>query len=201
MLSNIEKVIVATSNQGKLKEFRKMLAPFGIEVLSNQELDPDLIPEIVEDGTTFEENALIKANAYFNQFNLPTLADDSGLEVDALNGEPGVYSARYAGPDSHDQENYQKLLRKLEGVPHDQRKARFTCVIALVNGQSSPIIARGQCEGYILERPVGKEGFGYDPVFYVPEKEKSMAELTQAEKNKLSHRYHALNHLLAQLKV
>ncbi|WP_202080262.1 XTP/dITP diphosphatase [Caldalkalibacillus salinus] len=195
----VEKLIVATSNQGKLKEIRALLEPLDIQVLSPVDIDAAHIPNVVEDGETFDDNALKKAKAFYNAFHIPALADDSGLEVDALDGAPGVYSARYAGEPSDDDANNEKLLQHLQGVPPEERNARFRCSIALVTAEDQYILAHGACEGYILEEKVGEAGFGYDPLFYVPEQGRSMAELSKEEKNKISHRYHALQHLYSKM--
>jgi XTP/dITP diphosphohydrolase len=195
----MQKVIVATTNQGKLKEFAALLSPMRIEVISSKELDPELIPNVVEDGVTFEQNALKKAEAYYQRFGLATLADDSGLEVDALDGQPGIYSARYAGEERGDQANNEKLLAELKEVPKEKRTARFTCAIAYVDGTSAPIIAKGTCEGSIAEQPMGEGGFGYDPLFIPSDKQITMAQLSKEEKNKCSHRFHALQDLVHQL--
>lgn len=192
----ISKIIVATSNMGKLKEFEALFAPLHIEVLSNKDVEPHLIPDIVEDGATFEANAIKKAQAYFDQFGIPALADDSGLEIEALDGEPGVYSARYAGLEASDTDNIHKVLEKLAGIPFEQRRARFTCALAFINGSDAPLIAKGHCPGYIAEELSGSGGFGYDPIFYLPEREKTMAELTKEEKNAISHRFHAMQKLM-----
>ncbi len=144
--------------------------------------------EINETGKTFEENALLKAKAYASLSNLTTLADDSGLEVDALNGEPGVRSARYAGEGAPQAKLIDYLLQKLSGIPWEERDARFKCVIAIASPDGEMITCHGECQGIITFEPKGKEGFGYDPVFYLPELDKTMAELTMKEKNKVSHR-------------
>lgn len=196
----MKKIILATSNKGKQKEIADLLAPLHIQLLSNNELDQKLIPNIVEDGQTFEENALIKAKAYYERFGLPALADDSGLEVDILEGRPGIYSARYAGVGSGDKANYEKLLADLKGIPIDKRKANFTCVIAYVDGEET-LLAKGRCEGYITEAPMGEGGFGYDPVFLLADEQKTMAQLTKEEKNRRSHRFHALQDLVRQLSL
>jgi XTP/dITP diphosphohydrolase len=194
----MKKIILATSNKGKQKEINELLAPLHIQLLSNHELDHKLIPNVVEDGSTFEENAVKKARAYYERFGLPALADDSGLEVDFLDGRPGIYSARYAGEESKDKENYEKLLVELKGVPFEKRKANFTCAIAYVDGNET-LIAKGRCEGYIAEAPMGEEGFGYDPVFLLTGEQKTMAQLSKEEKNQRSHRFHALQDLVKQL--
>lgn len=192
----ISKIIVATSNKGKWREFEALFAPLHIQVLSNQDVDSERIPDIVEDGATFEENALKKARAYYDQFGIPALADDSGLEIEALNGEPGIFSARYAGEHCSDEDNIEKVLEQMKGIPSVQRKARFTCAIAFISGNEPPLVARGHCPGYIAEERSGTEGFGYDPIFYLPDHGKTMAQLTKEEKNSISHRYQAMKQLL-----
>lgn len=195
-----KKVILATTNQGKLKEFKALLAPLNFELITINELDEELVPHVLEDGDTFEENALKKARAFYERFGLPCLADDSGLEVDVLHGEPGIYSARYAGEGSTDAENNQKLLLNLQGVPDEQRSAHFTCVIAFVDG-AQEILAKGECEGLIAWEPEGMDGFGYDPIFYVPQFHGTMAQLGKEVKNSISHRFHALQDLVQKLKT
>lgn len=196
----MKKIILATSNKGKQKEIANLLAPLHIHPLSNNEVDQKRIPNIVEDGETFEENAFKKAKAYNDEFGLPALADDSGLEVEVLEGRPGIYSARYAGVESTDQDNYEKLLVELSGIPKEKRKANFTCAIAYVDGEET-LIAKGRCEGFITEEPIGEEGFGYDPVFLLEDLQKTMAQLSKEEKNKRSHRFHALQDLVRQLRL
>jgi len=189
-----KQVILATTNLGKVKEFQALLEPFEWQILSIHDLDSSRIPEVVEDGHTFEENALKKAKAFFEEFQLPALADDSGLEVDYLQGEPGIYSARYAGEGKNDLDNIEKVLEKLKGVPDVQRTAHFTCAIAYVAHDSS-FTTRGECHGRIAHEMVGEHGFGYDPIFYLPEKKVTMAQLTKEEKNQISHRSQALKNL------
>src|SRR5699024_6413581 len=150
------------------------------------------VPEIAETGTTFRENALIKASTLSKILNKMVLADDSGLKVEALNGEPGVYSARYAGLQKDDQANNDKLLRNLKGIPRTQRTAQFHCTLALVAPGKEDLVVFGEVPGVILEEPRGKNGFGYDPLFYVPELGQTMGEMSQEEKNKISHRAAAL---------
>lgn len=194
----MKKVILATTNKGKIKEFRELLAPLEMEIISIADLNQDKVPEVIEDGSTFEENAILKAKAFYEQFGFPALADDSGLEIDVLDGKPGIYSARYAGEGKDDQANTDQVLRELEGVPQEQRTARFRCAIAYVDGKQT-ITADGQCTGVITEEPLGDGGFGYDPIFYLSSKRKTMAQLSKEEKNKISHRYQALQGLVAKL--
>ncbi|WP_025029030.1 XTP/dITP diphosphatase [Caldalkalibacillus mannanilyticus] len=197
-----KQVILATTNMGKVKEFQALLEPLDIQVMSIHDLEGERIPEVVEDGETFEENALKKARAFYRQFNIPALADDSGLEVDYLNGEPGIYSARYAGEGKNDQDNIEKLLEKLKEVKETElRKAHFTCAIAFVDGAEEETVTRGECHGVIASQPRGENGFGYDPIFYLPEEKRTMAELSKEEKNKISHRSVALKKLVENLSV
>ncbi|EJL43883.1 XTP/dITP diphosphatase [Brevibacillus agri] len=197
-MSDRKKVVLATRNQGKVKEFNRLFADYGWEGISLAQYEG--VPEVVEDGDTFEANALKKAIEISTYLQLPALGDDSGLEVDALDGRPGVYSARYAGEEATDEQNWRKLLHELEDVPMEQRTARFRCTLALVVPGEEPIIATGACEGLIAREPKGTNGFGYDPVFYIPELEKRMAELLPEEKNQISHRAKAMQKLLEVLK-
>jgi len=190
-------ILIATRNAGKLKEFQSFFAPWGWTVRGLGDY-PD-IPDVVEDGRTFLENARKKARALYEWTNLPVLADDSGLEVDALDGEPGVYSARYAGEGAGDEANNAKLLAALQGVPASRRQARFRCVLVLIIDDQRQLVAEGTCEGVILEQARGEGGFGYDPLFYVPSLGKTLAELPAEEKNRMSHRGAALRQLAAQL--
>lgn len=192
------RLVLATNNKGKVKEFKELLGD--VEILSLSDF-PD-IPDIVEDGNTFEENAIIKAKTVAQATGLMALADDSGLEVDILNGQPGIYSARFAGAGKDDQKNNEKLLALLKDVPTEKRTARFRCVIAIVTPLGETYTADGKCEGLIGKEPVGHKGFGYDPLFIVPSYNKTFAELDLAEKNKISHRGKALikaNSILEQL--
>ncbi|OJF16352.1 MAG: non-canonical purine NTP pyrophosphatase [Bacillaceae bacterium G1] len=190
-------VIIATRNPGKLKEFQAFFGQFGWKVQGLNDF-PD-VPEIVEDGRTFEENARKKAEALFDWTKRPVLADDSGLEVDALDGRPGVYSARYAGEGATDGQNIAKLLAELQGVPAGRRQARFRCVLVFILDEGRQLVAEGTCEGIILEKPRGDGGFGYDPVFFVPALGKTMAELSAEEKNRISHRGAALRQLAERM--
>ena len=189
-------IIIATKNQNKAKEFAALLAPYQLEVKTLADF-PTL--EIVEDGTTFEENARQKAQAAVEAFNLPVLADDSGLMIDTLNGEPGVYSARYAG-DHDDAANNQKVLTKLKDVPFEQRTAHFHTTIVGLKPNGDEIVVNGQVNGHILEAPQGENGFGYDPIFWVDDLQVPMATLTMTEKNQISHRGRALQALMQQFK-
>lgn len=192
------KIVLATSNPGKLKEFQALLqhSDFEISIQSDYGvIDAD------ETGITFAENALIKARHASQQTGLCAIADDSGLEVDYLNGGPGIYSARFAGKGATDKENREKLLAALQGVPTEARKARFQCVIAMVRNADDPdpVFCRGCWEGQITEVPSGENGFGYDSVFYIPEFGCTSAELSPRDKNKNSHRGKALRLLREQL--
>ncbi len=192
-MENQQEILVATRNRGKIKEFQTFFGQWGWSVKSLEHF-PEL-PEIVEDGFTFEENARKKAENLFLWTGLPVLADDSGLEVDALGGRPGVYSARFAGEQASDEENNEKLLEALRDVPFEQRTARFHCVLVLMCREERVITAEGFCEGVILTAPRGTGGFGYDPLFYLPSYGKTMAELKPDEKNRISHRGQALRKL------
>lgn len=196
-------IVLASSNPGKLGEIRAMLAATGLDVRSQEEYG---VPEAAETGLTFIENALIKARNASRVTNRPALADDSGLCVDALNGEPGVRSARYAGVDATDADNVAKLLAAMSEVPEGRRTARFQCVVVLVRHPDDPmpVVCQGIWEGSIQREATGANGFGYDPVFHVPGRACSAAELDAATKNRLSHRGQALTALkqyLSSLKV
>ncbi|RZO84685.1 MAG: RdgB/HAM1 family non-canonical purine NTP pyrophosphatase [Oceanococcus sp.] len=192
--------VLASGNRGKLAELQHALAPLGHELKPISDWT-DHSPE--ETGDTFEANALIKARHAAARSGLPSLADDSGLAVDALNGAPGVYSARYAGDQASDADNNRKLLDALADVPPEQRGARFVCVIALVRSADdpSPLIARGEWKGHIADQPSGDGGFGYDPLFVDPQLQRSAAQLSREDKLARSHRGHAIADLLRQLSV
>lgn len=199
----MKKIIFATGNAGKMKEIREIMKDLQIPVLSMKEAG--LEAEIIEDGTTFEENAVIKAKAIAKiakgkNEDVVVLADDSGLEIDYLNKEPGVYSARYMGEDTSYRIKNQNLIERLEGVPDEQRTARFVCVIAAVLPDGRVITARGVIEGKIGYEERGTNGFGYDPIFYLPDMSRSTAELTPEEKNAVSHRGNALRAMKEKLK-
>lgn len=189
-----EKVIIATKNRGKASEFASLFANYPVELMTL--LDIDGAPDIEENGTTFEENAIIKAEGIRKLIDAIVIADDSGLMVDILDGMPGIYSARYAGEEKSDDANIDKLLKELEGVPLEKRTARFFCALAIAIPEQKTITVSGTCEGIILDEKRGNNGFGYDPIFYVPELGRTMAELTQEEKNKISHRTNALKKLV-----
>ena len=193
------KVIAATRNRHKLEEFARILTPMGYEPVSQEEVCPSL--EVEEDGATFRENARKKAETIFRETGLPTIADDSGLCVDALNGAPGVRSARYAedeGEDHNDKANNRKLLRELDGFPMERRTARFVCAICFVMGDGELVECAGVCEGHIAFGEQGDNGFGYDPLFLV-EGERSFTEISGEEKDRVSHRGRALRRLQALL--
>ena len=185
------KIVFATSNAGKMREIREILKDLGAEILSMKEAGVDI--DIVEDGDTFAANALIKAKAVWEKTGGIVLADDSGLVIDALNGEPGVYSARYGGPDCiSDSDRINYLLKKLENVPEGKRTAKFVSVITLVTPDGKEIVARGECPGHILFERHGNGGFGYDPVFFAEDAGCTFAELAPEQKNQVSHRARAL---------
>jgi XTP/dITP diphosphohydrolase len=191
-------ILFASNNPGKIREVREILAELGLTVISQSEYG---VTDAEETGLTFIENAIIKARHAARLSTLPALADDSGLEVDALNGSPGVFSARYAGIGASDADNNAKLIKALECVPHSSRTARFRCVMAYIRhaDDPSPVIAEGIWEGVLLDEPRGSGGFGYDPYFFVPEKGCTSAELSTEIKNDLSHRGQALRRMAAEL--
>lgn len=191
-------VVLATSNPGKVREINKLLEPHQLQVVPQSEYD---VPEAEETGLTFVENAILKARNAAAHTGLPAIGDDSGIEVDALHGAPGIYSARYAGKDASDRANVDKLLEALDGIPELARTARFQCVIVYLRhpADPTPIICLGTWEGRILDQPRGESGFGYDPIFYVPTHQCSAAELPAETKNRLSHRGQALIKLIQAL--
>ncbi len=186
----MQKIIAATKNKNKVKEFKEILPDF--EILTQEEAGIDI--DVEETGTTFMENALLKANAIFEKTGIPALADDSGLEVFALGGEPGIYSARYGGEGLSDKDRLNLLLEKMKDVTDEARGAQFVCAIAFVTKEKT-YKAQGVCEGVITREAKGENGFGYDPVFYVEEMGKTAAEMTNDEKNSISHRGKALREL------
>jgi XTP/dITP diphosphohydrolase len=194
------RVVIASSNPGKLRELNALLAPLGVHAAPQSDFTA---ASVEETGLTFVENAILKARHACRASGLPAIADDSGIEVDALQGAPGVYSARYAGMGASDEANLQKLLRELGARPHAPRTARYQCVLAFLrfDVDPAPIIAQASWEGRILGAPRGAGGFGYDPIFQPAELELSAAELSPAEKNRLSHRGKALRLLLEQLRI
>ncbi len=189
----MKKIVIASKNEGKIKEIKNFLHGLDLEILTLNDF-PD-IPEITEDGRTFEENAMKKAKAVFEHSKLTTLADDSGLEVRYLGDEPGVHSARFSGENANDRQNNEKLLDLLKDVPMDERRARFKCVLVLHNSLYNNIVFEGRCEGYIIDEPKGELGFGYDPLFVPDGFTKTFGELDLVTKNKISHRGKALNSL------
>lgn len=194
-----EKIVLATANPGKVREIGQLLEGLNLTVVSQTEL---AVPEVEETGLTFVENALLKARNAARHTGMAAIADDSGLEADALNGEPGIHSARYAGADADDRENLQKLLRNLTEVSEEKRTARFQCVMVFLRhaNDPTPLICQGTWEGRIQFEPTGSNGFGYDPVFFVPTHGCSAAELPPKEKNRLSHRGQALRKLVIALR-
>jgi XTP/dITP diphosphohydrolase len=194
------KIVVASHNRGKVAEISAILAGSGIETAGLDDFPP--YPEPVEDGATFLENAMIKAKAAHEATGLPALADDSGIEVDALGGKPGIHSARYGGEGLKDSERYTKLLGELQGVPEGERSARFRCMMVLYPApgtEDQALVSEGILEGSIAGTPAGENGFGYDPVFRVPAAGRTAAEMSAEEKNSISHRYRALVEMKAML--
>lgn len=192
------KLVLASSNKGKLREINHIIAGLGMEALPQSDFD---VADADETGLSFVENAILKARHAAEITGLPAIADDSGLEVDALNGAPGIYSARFAGLGASDAENVQKLLAELKEVPEAERTARFQCLMVFMAHATdpTPLICQGSWEGRILFEPQGENGFGYDPVFWVPGEQCASAELSPELKNRLSHRAQALKKLLAAL--
>ena len=195
----MKKVVLASNNPGKVREFSALLKEFDIEVLPQSAFG---VPEAEETGLTFVENAIIKARNACEHTGLPALADDSGIEVDALNGAPGIYSARYSGPGAADEANNLKLLEAMANVPDEERTARYVALIVLMGhaGDPTPIICEGTWEGTILREERGEGGFGYDPLFWVPTHDCASAELAPEEKNRVRHRGVALRKLIAALR-
>lgn len=194
----MKKIVLASGNAKKIKELQTLLGPGGYNILPQSEFDT---PEAIEDGLSFVENAIIKARNAAKHSGLPAVADDSGLEVDALNGQPGIYSARFSGADATDASNNAKLLERLKDLPEEQRTARFQCVLVYMRHAQdpTPLICQGSWEGRILCDLQGEQGFGYDPLFYVPSHNCSSAMLAPAEKNRISHRGIAMQKLLQAL--
>ena len=189
----MDKIVFATTNDGKIKEIKEILADFDVEIVSMKEMNIDV--DVEENGTTFEENSLIKARAISKLTGLPALADDSGLEVDYLNGEPGVYSARYLGRDTDYDYKNNYIIDKLKDAKDEERSARFVCVISLVLPDGREFVKKGVMEGRIGYEIKGENGFGYDPIFYLPQYGKTSAEISAEEKNKISHRGKALREM------
>jgi XTP/dITP diphosphohydrolase len=195
----MKEIIIASKNKGKVKEFETLLAPMGFQVQSL--LDYPHSIDVDETGTTFEENAILKAEIIANTYQRVTIADDSGLEIDSLGGKPGIYSARYAGPEKNDQANMVKVLEELSDVEAiADRSARFACALALAAPGEKTKTVVGFCEGFIAKEPSGENGFGYDPIFIVRDLHQTMAELTKEEKNQISHRAIALKKLTEVIK-
>ncbi|PPA71570.1 XTP/dITP diphosphatase [Jeotgalibacillus proteolyticus] len=192
----MKEVLIATKNPGKAREFEALFSPLDITVKTL--LDYPEVGDVEETGTTFEENAILKAEAIAKQFQVLTIADDSGLIIDALNGEPGVYSARYAGTEKNDEKNIDKVLKNLLGVPFSQRTARFHCTLAICKPDEEAITVTGKCEGLILTQRMGDEGFGYDPIFWIRDQKRTLAQMSREEKGAISHRGQAI-HKLTQL--
>ncbi len=194
----MKSLVLASNNQGKVREFNALLSDLGFEVFPQGHFN---IPSVEETGLTFVENAILKARAACQATNLPALADDSGIEIDALKGAPGIYSARFAGENATDEQNNQLLLEKLKETPQEQRTARYQCILVYMRHalDPTPLICQGTWEGTILFEPRGNHGFGYDPLFYVSEYNCSSAELSPEIKNTLSHRGKALHLLHEQL--
>jgi len=192
----MKQVVIATKNKGKAQDFEALFQPLGFEVVTMFDVAPDM--EIEETGTTFEENAVLKAETLAKALNMIVIADDSGLAVDALDGAPGVYSARYAG-DHDDEANIVKVLENLAGVPEEKRTARFMCALAIAGPEMDTTTVFGTCEGVILQEKRGTNGFGYDPIFFIPELGRAMAELTPEEKGAISHRGNAIRKLAEAL--
>ena len=187
-MEKINQLIIASRNKGKIIEIRELLSGFPINIKCLDDFGP--IPEVEEDGETFDENAYKKASFTARVLGHPAIADDSGLVVDALNGVPGVFSARYVGPDATNEDRYRKLLQEMEGITN--RKAAFECVISIAMPTGPALTYEGRCEGLIAESPKGANGFGYDPIFFYPPLKKNFAELTREEKSRVSHRGKAL---------
>lgn len=194
----LERIVFATGNKGKIKEIQMILADLGVEVITMKEAGIEI--DIVEDGKTYEENAMIKARAVAKYTDVIVMADDSGLEIDYLNNEPGIYSARYMGEETSYRIKNANLIERLNGVPDEQRTARFVCAIAAVLPDGRELTTRGIIEGRIGYEEKGTNGFGYDPIFYVPRFGKTTAELSEEEKNQVSHRGNALMLMKEELK-
>ena len=190
-MENTIQLVIATRNKGKTAEIRDLLKGFPVDIMDLDDFGP--IPEVIEDGETFDENAYKKASFTARILGLPALADDSGLIVDALNGAPGVHSARYAGENASDEDRYKKLLKEMQDL--ENRKAAFECIISIAVPTGPALTYEGQCEGMIAKKKTGDNGFGYDPIFFYPPLAKTFAELTREEKSRVSHRGRALKEL------
>ncbi len=198
-MNKIDKIVLASGNAGKLREINRLFADSGIEVVPQSDFN---VPDVAETGTTFVENAIIKARHAAEHTGLPAISDDSGIEVDALGARPGVWSARYAGEDANDTDNNNRMLQELAGVAEADRTARYQCIIVFMRDHNDPVplISQASWEGRILEAPRGEGGFGYDPIFYVPSHDCSSGELEPDEKNRISHRGKALRGMLDALR-
>lgn len=194
----MDMIIAASRNEHKIREINEITSRFGLNIISRDDAGVSDV-DIEEDGTTFEENSFKKANEIMKMTGKIAIADDSGLEVEYLHGAPGVYSARFAGEDANDQKNNEKLLSLLEGLPYKEKKARFVSVITMVYPDGRKLVARGECYGHILSEPMGDNGFGYDPLFVPEGYQRTFAQLTAEEKNKISHRAKALEKLAVML--
>lgn len=194
----MKKIVLASNNPGKVREINQLLANLDIEVVAQSDFN---VPEIEETGLTFVENAILKARNAAQHTGLPALADDSGIEVDALKGAPGIYSARFAGVGASDADNLEKLLRDLKAIPNATQQARFQCLMVFMKHENdpTPLICQGTWEGEIVDTPQGDNGFGYDPIFYVPSENCTSAQLPADKKNALSHRGKALQCLIDKL--
>lgn len=195
----MSKIVLASGNIGKLRELSQILSPLGLELIAQSDLN---VPEAEETGLSFVENAIIKARNAALFTGLPAIADDSGIEVDALHGAPGIYSSRYAGPDASDSDNIQVLLNAIKDVPETERTARFQCVVVFMRHAEdpTPLICQGSWQGQILQSPSGDEGFGYDPVFWVSETDCTAAELSPEQKHAISHRGKAIRQFMEEFK-
>ncbi|WP_067844304.1 XTP/dITP diphosphatase [Amphibacillus sediminis] len=196
----MNKILIATKNEGKVADFRQLFQAQNTEVISLLDLDQP-IADVEETGETFEQNAVLKAETIADLLQIPVVADDSGLAIDALNGAPGVYSARYAGLEKNDQKNIDKVLAELRGIDAIDRTAQFVCALALAQPGQDTIVEHGYCRGTITTEPVGENGFGYDPIFIPEGENRTMAQLSPAKKNAISHRGQALKKLAQSLKL
>ena len=195
----MSKIVLASGNIGKLRELSQILSPLGLELIAQSDLN---VAEAEETGLSFVENAIIKARNAALFTGLPAIADDSGIEVDALHGAPGIYSSRYAGPDASDTDNIEALLEAMKDIPETERTARFQCVVVFMRHAEdpTPLICQGSWQGQILQSPLGDEGFGYDPVFWVSETDCTAAELSPEQKHAISHRGKAMRQFMEEFK-
>jgi len=199
MQAHFKKIVLASGNAGKVREINRLFADSGVEVVPQSDYN---VPDVAETGTTFVENAIIKARHAAQLTGLPAIADDSGIEVDALGARPGVFSARYAGESASDSDNNSKMLAELKGLPNSERTARYQCILVFMRNATDPvpIITQGSWEGYITQEPRGEGGFGYDPIFFVPTHQCTGGELALEVKNTISHRAQALEAMLDELR-